>query len=57
MYFQIYKGKDGWRWRLKAANHETVAVGEAYRDRGDCLHAIALLRKVTADTPVTEVEA
>lgn len=57
MYFQIYKGKDGWRWRLKAANHETVAVGEAYNDRGDCLHAIGLLKKVTADTPVREVDA
>lgn len=57
MYFQVYKGKDGWRWRLKAANHETIAHGEAYKERADCLHGIALVKKVSGDTPVKEVEA
>ena len=29
MYFQIFKGVNNqWYWRLKAANHETIAVSE-----------------------------
>lgn len=55
MYFEMYQqgnplanalggatsmlGGD-WRWRLRAANGETIASGEGYRNRADCDHAI-----------------
>jgi len=29
-YIEAYKASDGWRWRLKARNHEVIAHGEAY---------------------------
>ncbi len=32
--FEIYRAKDGWRWRLKAANHRIVACsGEAFSSK------------------------
>ena len=27
---EVYKAKDGWRWRAKARNGRVIAVGEAY---------------------------
>ena len=45
MYFVVYKDAQGyWRWRLKSANHEIVASGEAYATKGGCEHAIALVK-------------
>jgi uncharacterized protein YegP (UPF0339 family) len=29
-YAEIYKAADGWRWRMRGANHEVIATGEAY---------------------------
>jgi len=53
MYFQIYKGTDyQWRWRLKAANHETIAQGEGYHNKADCEHAVGLVKSTNANTPV-----
>ena len=55
MYYQIYKdARNQWRWRLKAANHETIASGESYWNKSDCLHAINLV-KSSSDAPVYEV--
>lgn len=63
MYFEIYQegalgllnqaiGANDWRWRLRAANHETIASGEGYRNRADCLHAIQLVMSTNANTPI-----
>lgn len=30
---EIYKAADGWRWRRKAPNYETIASGQAYRTK------------------------
>lgn len=54
MYFEIYRqskgtpstGKGQWRWRLRAGNHETVASGESYVNKADCLHVIELIKGV-----------
>jgi uncharacterized protein YegP (UPF0339 family) len=53
--FHVYKDKAGeWRWHLKAANGRVVAdSGEGYRDRGDCIHAIELVRSLNK-APVKE---
>jgi len=41
-----------WRWRLKAANHETLAQGESYVNRRDCEYVVGLLKQTTFATPV-----
>lgn len=38
---EVYRAEDGWRWRAKARNHETVGVGEAYGNRRDLLDMLA----------------
>lgn len=59
MYFEVYREKPAarnseWRWRLKAGNHEIIASGESYATRAGCLHAVNLIKEVTARTPVEE---
>lgn len=42
---QKYQAKDGWRWRLVAANGRTVAEGgEAYTRLRDLGRAIAMVQ-------------
>lgn len=63
MYFEIYQDSRGlisaisgqWRWRLKAANKEIIASGESYRNKQDCLAAIALVMNTNSQTPVRSV--
>jgi uncharacterized protein YegP (UPF0339 family) len=52
--FEYYKASDGWRWRLIAGNNRTVASGEGYGRRTDCLKAIALVQS-SSDAMVREV--
>ena len=49
--FIAYPAKDGWRWRLLAANHLIVAEsGEAYATRAGCRRAIARVRELVPAT-------
>ena len=43
MYFEIYTSGTQYRWRLKAANHEIIANGEAYTNKQNCVNAINLV--------------
>jgi uncharacterized protein YegP (UPF0339 family) len=63
MRFEIYRGGSNtlfsgisgeWRWRLRATNGEIIAHGESYQNRGDCLHAIELVKKLSLYTPVQQ---
>ena len=56
MYYQIYRdAQNYWRWRLRAANNETIAVSsESYHNKSDCLHSINLVKRSSA-APVYEV--
>jgi uncharacterized protein YegP (UPF0339 family) len=54
MRYELYRATDGWRWRLRAANGEIVAAGEAYRNRGDCCRAVGLLMDTDRQTPFVE---
>lgn len=47
MYFEMYKDASGqWRWRLKSANHQIVAVsGEGYTSKASCENGIAAVKK------------
>ncbi len=59
MYFEICQQTQGlmsstggqWRWRLRAANNEIIASGESYRNKQDCLAAIALVKSANTNTP------
>lgn len=56
MYFEMYRDARGeWRWRLKAGNHEVIAVSsEGYTSKQSCSHSIDLVKSTTAGTPVKE---
>lgn len=45
--FKAYQDKaDEWRWALVSGNGKTIAdSGEGYRHKGDCLRAIALMKR------------
>lgn len=55
MYYEMYQQAGQWRWRLKAANHEILASGEAYTTKANCEKVIKLLKDTTPATPVKEV--
>ena len=38
-HFEVYHAKDGWRWRLKAANGRIIANGEAHPRKADAERA------------------
>ena len=54
--FEIYKGNDGdYRWRLQAANNKPIAISsEGYENKGDCRHAITLVKHEAPDAPVID---
>lgn len=56
MYFELYKDVNGhWRWRLKSANRQIIAIsGEGYYNKTDCLNAIGLV-KSSSNAPVYEI--
>ena len=37
--FEVYQARDGWRWRLRAANGRIVATGEAHTRKRDAVRA------------------
>jgi uncharacterized protein YegP (UPF0339 family) len=58
MKFQVYSrltlfGRR-WYWRLRARNNEIIAQGETngYRNRGDCVHTVELIRDGALMAPV-----
>lgn len=34
---EIYKGRDGWRFRIKSRNGQVIATGESYTRRSDAI--------------------
>ncbi len=45
IHAEVYEGKDGWRWRIVAANGRILAdSGEAYEHLEDCKHGLELCR-------------
>jgi len=37
MKAEVYKGKDGWRFRIRAVNGEIVAQSEGYQNKADAI--------------------
>ena len=56
MKFEVYRDNKGeWRWRLKAANGEIIAVSsEGYVRKSDCERSIGLVKSASS-APVEEV--
>jgi len=51
--FEMYTDKAGkCRWRLKAANGETIATSEAYESEASCKNGIASVKK---NAPIAEI--
>jgi uncharacterized protein YegP (UPF0339 family) len=51
--FEWFKDKAGkFRFRLKAANGEIVATGEAYESKDACLHGIESVKK---NAPIAKI--
>ena len=56
--FEVYTDKRGeFRFRLKAANGQIIATGEAYKAKASCLNGIASIRKNAPDADVVVEEA
>jgi hypothetical protein len=56
--FEIYADKRGeFRFRLKAANGQTIAVGEGYKAKASCKNGIASIVKNAPEAAVVIEEA
>ena len=52
--FAVYKDSSGqFRFRLKAANNEIIAVSEAYTTKASCMNGI---ESVKTNAPVAEID-
>jgi len=55
--FEIYKDAKGeYRFRLKAANGEVIAVGEAYSSKQACVNGVESVKKNAADAEIVELD-
>lgn len=55
--FEVYADKAGeFRFRLKAANGQVIAVSEGYTAMSGCLNGIESVKKNAADAEVTKAE-
>jgi len=53
--FEVYKDKKGeFRFRLKAANGEVIANGEAFKTKAACMNGIRSIKRNAANAEVVE---
>lgn len=53
--FEVYKDKAGeYRFRLKAANGQIIAVGEGYKALAGCKNGIESIKKNAADAQIVK---
>ena len=53
--FEVYVDKAGeYRFRLKAANGQIIAVGEGYKAKAGCMNGIASIKKNAPDATVVD---
>ncbi len=54
---EVYKAKDGWRFRVKNAEDKSVAIGTVgYDKKEDCLKAVEFIKTTMAKAKVTEIK-
>ena len=54
--FEVYPSGKGFRFRLKAANGETVALGEEYTTKQAAINALDSIKRAADDAEVVEVD-
>jgi len=55
--FEVYKDAKGeYRFRLKAANGEIIAVGEGYSSKAACLNGIESVKKNASAAEIVDSE-
>ena len=55
MKFEIYKAKDGWRFRLRARNGEIIASSEAYARKIDCRSTVEAIIDALGKSDITVI--
>lgn len=54
--FEVYKDTSGkFRFRLRAANNEIIAVGEAYTTKAACMNGIESVKKNAATAEIDDL--
>ena len=53
--FEVYKARDGWRWRLRARNGRIIATGESHTRERDALRAAVTVAKTAGEAMVVQV--
>ena len=54
--FEIYKSKNGYRWRLKAGNGEVVATGEEYSSKDSAIKGCEAVARAAKEAEIVEAE-
>ncbi len=55
--FEMYTDKRGeLRFRLKASNGQTIAVGEGYKTKANCINGIESIKKNVIDAPIEKID-
>ena len=54
---EVFKGKDGWRFRVKNADDKSVAIGTVgYDKKEDCMKVVEFIKTTMAKAKVTEIK-
>ncbi|MFZ1258536.1 MAG: DUF1508 domain-containing protein [Candidatus Saccharimonas sp.] len=54
--FEVYKSKNGYRWRLKAGNGEVVATGEEYTTKDGAVKGCEAVARAAEAADVVIIE-
>lgn len=55
--FEVYKDKAGeYRFKLKAANGEIIAVSEGYSSKSSCMNGIESVKKNAPTAKIVELD-
>ena len=52
--FEVYRSRDGWRWRLRARNCRVIATGESHTRERDALRAAMTVADAASDAMVVK---
>ena len=54
--FEVYQDKAGeYRFKLKAANGQVIAVSEGYKSKDSCLKGVESIKRSSKEAPVKEL--
>ncbi len=54
--FEVYKSKNGYRWRLKAGNGEVVATGEEYTTKDGAIKGCEAVIRAATSAEIVEIK-